>query len=338
MAETGIVVIGASAGGIQALRTLVSGLPADFPAPICVVLHTSADSPGMLPEILGRAGPLPASSPRDGDALEAGHIYVAPPDHHLVVERGRARVTRGPRENRFRPAVDPLFRSAAQVYGPAATGVILTGSLDDGTAGLWAIKQRGGTTIVQDPADAAFPSMPRSALAHVEVDRCLPIGDIAPLLTALAGNAQVERKDAPVADGHAADHLGIEVSIAKERRPHDAGLSKIAQPSRYACPECHGVLLEVEDEGPAHLRCHTGHAYTQQALLAHLSDGIEEALWNAIRTLEEGSLLMRQMADGLQGEKDASDHLRESADEARRRSEAIRQLLTNRLPLGDPKP
>src|SRR5215203_6547879 len=177
-----LVVIGASAGGIETLRELVAGLPRDFPAAICVVLHSSPQSPGVLGAILTRAGSLPAHNARDRERLEPGHIYVAPPDYHLVIEPGRVRITKGPRENRFRPAIDPLFRSAAQVYGPAAVGVVLTGNLDDGTAGLWVIKQLGGVAIVQDPADAAYPSMPQSAINHVKVDHVVPLQAVAPLL------------------------------------------------------------------------------------------------------------------------------------------------------------
>src|SRR5919112_699348 len=173
MATPHIIVVGASGGGIEALRTLVSGLPADFPTPICVVLHTSPQAPGILCDILARVGPLKATNAVNGERLRPGHIYVAPPDYHLLVEPGKLRVTKGPRENRFRPAIDPLFRSAAQVYGPAVVGVVLTGNLDDGTAGLWAIKQLGGTAVVQDPRDAPAPSMPASALRGVRVDHCV---------------------------------------------------------------------------------------------------------------------------------------------------------------------
>ena len=182
-----LVVIGASAGGIEALRELVRSIPPTFPAPLCVVLHLAPDSPGLIPDILGRAGPLRALHPSDRQRLEAGTIYVAPPDHHLLVEPGRLRVTKGPRENRFRPAIDPLFRSAAQVYGPAAIGIILTGNLDDGTAGLWTLKQMGGIAIVQDVNDAMFPSMPASAANHVDVDYSVPLDQVPGLLVQLVG-------------------------------------------------------------------------------------------------------------------------------------------------------
>src|SRR5262245_24747827 len=170
-----LVVIGASSGGIDTLRQLVAGLPEAFPAPICIVVHTSPESPGLLPSILGRNGSLPVTVAADGARLEDAHIYMPPLDHHLLIEPGVLRVSRGPLENRFRPAIDPLFRSAAQVYGPAAIGVILSGSLDDGTSGLWAIKQLGGIAVVQDPTDAVFPAMPLNAIREVNVDYVEPL-------------------------------------------------------------------------------------------------------------------------------------------------------------------
>ncbi len=191
-----VVVIGASAGGIEALRGLVSKLPKDFSAPICIVLHTSPYAPAVLGEILSRAGPLPAASALDFEHLQPGRIYVAPPDCHLLIEPGRVRVTKGPCENHFRPAIDPLFRSAGQVYGPAAIGVILTGNTGDGTAGLWAIKQLGGSTIVQDPADARYPAMAQDALRHVRVDYCVPLSGIAPLLVRLTSLEPAEAVEA----------------------------------------------------------------------------------------------------------------------------------------------
>jgi two-component system chemotaxis response regulator CheB len=180
-----VVVVGASAGGIDALRVLTADMPIDFPAPIVIVLHMSPESPGILHDILNRAGPLHASPARNGARLQPGRIYVSPPDVHLLIEPGQLRVTRGPKENRFRPAIDPLFRTAAQVYGPAAIGVILTGNLDDGTAGLWAIDKMGGTTVVQDPRDALYPAMPANAARHIDVDHCVPLAGIAPLLVRL---------------------------------------------------------------------------------------------------------------------------------------------------------
>lgn len=186
MRTRGIVAVGASAGGINALRNLAAGLSPQFPLPMCVVVHVWPHSPGLLGEILDRSGPLRANNARQCERLRPGRIYVAPPDYHLIVEPGVVRLTRGLREDRFRPAVDALFRSAAQVYGPAAIGVVLSGNFDDGTGGLCAIKKLGGIAIVQDPSDAVFPSMPRSALQHVSVDHCVRLSDMASLLNRLA--------------------------------------------------------------------------------------------------------------------------------------------------------
>src|SRR5262245_16612417 len=220
-------------------------------------MHSAPEAPGVLDAILSRAGTLPAPNAINGERLQPGHVYVAPPDFHLVVEPGVLRVTKGPRENRFRPAIDPLFRSAAQVYGPGAIGVILTGSLDDGTDGLWAIKQLGGVAIVQDPLDALFPSMPQNAVDHVHVDYILPLADIARKLTELT-SAPVEAAAAV----EVPEQLRVEVKIAMEHNPIDAGLERIGTPSRFACPECHGVLLELKEGTRTKFRCHTGHAYS----------------------------------------------------------------------------
>src|SRR5688500_14144980 len=257
-----IIVIGASAGGIEALRMMAAALPADLPASLFVVMHTAPESPALLAEILDHFGTLRATSAQDGERIRPGTIYVAPPNRHLLIEPNLVRVTRGPKENRFRPAVDPLFRSAAQTYGPRVVGVILTGYLDDGTAGLWTVKQLGGTTIVQDPSDALVPFMPQNALAHVKVDYCLPMEEIAPLLVRLTSETAEEKGVYSVPK-----EVGIEVNIAKEQKALDAGVLQLGEPSNYACPECHGVLLQL-NEGPLfRFRCHTGHAYSIESLL-----------------------------------------------------------------------
>ena len=318
-----IVVIGASSGGIEALKVLVAALPGGFQAPVCVVIHTARDSPGMLVPILKRAGPLAVHAASTGLRLEDGHIYVAPPDRHLVIEPGALRVTRGPTENRFRPSIDPLFRSAAQVFGPAAIGVILTGSLDDGSAGLWAIKRLGGTAIVQDPADALFPSMPRSALNNVAVDYTLPLDAIAPKLAQLVARPIEER---PVAVPRA---LEVEMRIARELNAIDAGLEQVAEPSPYSCPECHGVLLRLKEDQPLRFRCHTGHAYSVESLIAAVNEGIETALWRAMRALDEGALLLQHVGD-VAPETSGTPSLNDQATEAHRMAETIRRLAVER--------
>src|SRR6266436_10126534 len=228
-----IIVVGASAGGVKALVTVVRSLPKDLPATIFMVLHIPAEVPSVLPDILSRSGPLVAVHAVDGAAIEYGQIYVAPPDHHLLVERGKMRVVRGPRENRSRPAVDPLFRSAASAYGPRVVGVVLTGALDDGTAGLLAVKRRGGIAIVQDPNEALYPSMPLSALENVEVDYTLPLASIGPLLGRLAHEPAKEEEGYPVSE-----------DMEKETKLADMDLAimhnneQVGTPSAFSCPEC----------------------------------------------------------------------------------------------------
>ena len=324
-----IVVVGTSSGGLDALRTVAGNLTPDFPAPICAVVHTSPDSPGLIHEIVGRATSLPTVSLRNSAKLEAGTIYFPPPDCHLVVEPSRVRATKGPKENRFRPAIDPLFRTAAQVFGPAAIGVILTGNLDDGTAGLAAIKKLGGKTVVQDPRDALFPAMPQSALSHVEVDYCVPLNKIAPVLVDLT------RQSIPAATVPIPKDLDTEVRIAREENPMDAGLEQIAKPSRFACPDCHGVLLEMADPGRMRFRCHTGHAYSIQSLLSAYGDQIEGSLWQAIRSLEETALLLDNLIRHVRSAHFASDaaSLEARAADARRDAEALRDIIGGRASL-----
>jgi two-component system chemotaxis response regulator CheB len=321
-----IVVIGTSAGGIEALREIVAGLPREFPAPIVIVMHTSPHSPGILPTILTRAGALPAHSPSGLERLHDGRIYVAPPDLHMLVEPGHVRVAKGPKENRFRPAIDPLFRSAAQVYGPNAIGVILTGNLDDGAAGLWAIKQLGGVAIVQDPAEALFSSMPASALQSVKTDHVVRLAEIPRLLVRLTSDEQVAapRFDVP-------EQMEVEVKIARQDDPLQAGVQRLGEPSTFACPECHGVLLELKEAGRVRFRCHTGHAYSSESLLSEVHEAIELQLWNAIRAMQEGNLLMRTIADHsdtLAPPADA-DTLRKRADELQRQADTLRDMVTS---------
>ncbi len=323
-----IVVIGASAGGIQALQTIMAGLPEGFLASIFVVVHSSPDSPGVLADILQRAGPLPALTVRARERIQRGCIYVAAPDFHLIVEDGFVDAGRGPRENRFRPAVDPLFRSAAMTYGPRVVGIILSGGLDDGSAGLWAVKQQGGSTIVQDPADALVASMPLNAMRYVEVDHCVPAAQIPALLQRLA-NESTPRGGTTVSK-----ELKTEVEIARGHEPLEAGVEALGQPSIYACPECHGVLLKLKDGSRTRFRCHTGHAYSPLTLLSEFDGRLQEALGNAVRALQEKALLMRHLAEHEEvAHGELGQSLLEGADEAERRARELHQLSMRQPPL-----
>lgn len=292
-----LVVIGASAGGVSALLQLVQTLPRDFAAPICIVQHVG-NNPSYLPGLLAKRGPLRAEHARDRQPLVPGVIHVAPPDHHLLVQERLLLLTRGPRENHTRPAIDPLFRSAALSWGGRAIGVILSGFLDDGTAGLAAIKERGGTAIVQDPETAEHGSMPESAIAHVAVDFTLPVPQIGPLLHRLVGaGAPADPAPAQPPAGRApAEALVREVAINMGDARVDE-LEGIAVPSSLTCPDCGGALWEVESQRPLRYRCHTGHAFTARTLEHAQREAGEQALRSSVRALQEREILLRRMAN-----------------------------------------
>ena len=330
MAGHDIIVVGASAGGVEALSTLVRDLPPDLPAAVFVVLHIPAQSTSMLPSILQRAGALPVVQATDGIAIRQGCIYVAPPDHHLLVERGFVRVVRGPRENRHRPAVDPLFRTAARAYGPRVAGVVLTGALDDGTAGLQAIKTRGGVAIVQDPVDAFFPGMPQSAMENVEVDHCLPLSGIAPLLVRLAREPADDEGAYPVPE-----EMDFEARIAEMDPAALWGEKRPGVPSIFSCPECKGVLYEMHDGELLRFRCQVGHAYSPKSMLVEQSETLEAALWVALNTLEENANLVRRLAK--QSRERNHGHVaarfEEKVRDAEQRAAVIREVLSKGEPI-----
>jgi two-component system, chemotaxis family, protein-glutamate methylesterase/glutaminase len=292
VAERNIVVVGCSMGGVEALQTLVAGLPENFPAAVLVVLHLAPQSTSVLPKILSRAGRLPAAHAVDGEPLRTGRIYVAPPDHHLLVENGHVRVSRGPKENRHRPAVDPLFRSAARWHGPGVIGVVLTGSLDDGAAGLWAVKKSGGLAIVQDPEDAVCGDMPRNAMEIVEPDYVASIDRIPELLRELVPQQVAARNGAGKSSIMAKEIKFAELDMSAVEDENRPGV-----PSQFACPDCGGVLWEIDDEAVPRFRCRVGHAFSANSLQAEQGDAVESALWAAMRALEEGASLARRMAE-----------------------------------------
>lgn len=284
-----IVVIGGSAGGLEALRALVKQLPSDFSAALFVVLHLAPDKPSLLPTLLNHGGNLLAIQATDGSPIRNGCIYVAPPDHHMLIEGPLVRVVRGPRENRCRPAIDPLFRSAAACYGARVVGVLLSGGLDDGTAGILAIRRHHGVTIVQDPSEATFKDMPQSALQATTVDHCLPVSRIASCLVELSRKSidDATQVVAPMTE-HELEAMAMDVKqMEDDDRP---GTS-----SPYSCPECGGVLWEIDDEGLLRFRCRVGHAFSLQGVMAEQAEATEKALWMALKTLEERGSLLRRM-------------------------------------------
>jgi two-component system chemotaxis response regulator CheB len=317
-----IIVIGASAGGLAVLTELVAGLPEDLQASVFIVLHLGASDPSILAQILQARSKLPVTEAQDGEGIRKGHIYVARPDYHLLVEADTVQLARGPKENRSRPAIDALFRSACYAHGSRVIGVVLTGMLDDGSSGLWWVKKRGGTTIVQDPEDAQAPSMPRHALAHVEADHVVPAKAIPALLTRISGE-----EASPTADERAKE-LEIEVRISREGRALQLGVMDLGPISPYTCPECHGCLVALKAGGVPRFRCHTGHAYSVNTLLAEVTESVGEALWTAIRAIEESAMLLNHMAQDMRerGQDVASiELLGEKAQDTLKRADLVRQ-------------
>ncbi len=271
---------------------------------------------------MSRVGPLQAVYPEDRDPIQPGRIYVAPPDHHMSIEDGCVRITHGPKENRHRPSVDVLFRSAALAYGAKVVGVVLTGNLNDGTAGLLAIKKCGGMAVVQDPTEASYPGMPKSAMERVRVDYCLPLSDIAPLLSNLARDAANEDRPAP-------SDMEMEVEIAAGETNAPEAIEKLGRPSEFTCPECRGVLWELNDKDLLRFRCRAGHAYLAESLHEEQSETEEDMLWEAFRALEEGAALARRIAESERGRNHAESATRfeGSAQKKEQKAMVIQRLL-----------
>lgn len=283
-----VIVVGASAGGVQTLQALVAQLPPELPASVLVVLHLMSSGTSVLHDILDRAGPLPATPARDGEELERGHIYVAPPDFHLLLRGPRIHLSAGPRENGHRPAIDPLFRSAARAYGPRVIGVVLSGTLDDGTDGLRLIKQRGGATVAQDPADAIYGDMPLNAVRYAEPDRVVPLAGMGAVLFDLIDAPLQPPPASAVEDPEDQPIDLVEVEFGRDSIEGD--------PTLLTCPDCGGVMLEREEGGVVRFACQVGHAYSPESFDEEQGEALESALWTAIRTLEERADLLRRMA------------------------------------------
>jgi two-component system chemotaxis response regulator CheB len=295
MALRDIVVIGASAGGVRALQTLVRGLPVDLQAALFVVLHTPSGEKSLLPEILSHAGAIPALAAQEGSGIENGRIYVAPNDRHMLVERDRVRVVFSPRENLFRPAIDPLFRSAASAYGPRVIGILLSGTLDDGCNGLGEISRKGGLAIVQEPSEADFPQLPLNAIQRVNVNRVLPVAKIAALLAGEVTRSVAEEE--------------ISMASAKPGRHFDG----------ITCPDCHGPIYEDHGNG-LRFRCVAGHSYSPETMRVEHAKKLENALWSAIANFEEHATILRKLAHNTGGDA-VRDDAGELEGEARRQEE-----------------
>lgn len=317
-----LVVVGASAGGVEALRTVMSALPADFPGAVLVTMHLSAGTQSALARILDRAGPLPARPARHGAPIEPGTVYVAPPDRHLLTDDGVLVLTQGPTENGHRPAINATFRSAALTGGPKVIGVVLSGVLDDGAAGLRAIVDRGGVAVVQDPADALYGGMPMNALSVVDTEHVVRAAEIGALLDKL-----VRMPAEPAALPRAPAMLLLEDRIAREGVRADALPPAEQNGSGYTCPDCQGALTEVDPVGQ--YRCRIGHAWSAQALLKAHDDEFRFALEKALRALDEKAGLTRRLAAQLPRKHPGGlgDRYASSAREAAEAAETLRRFL-----------
>jgi two-component system, chemotaxis family, protein-glutamate methylesterase/glutaminase len=321
VAKGRIVVIGASRGGVAATRRLAARLPAEFAAPILLVLHIG-DNRSILPDLLSRAGPLPARHATDGERLEHGVILVAPPDHHLLIDDHSARVIKGPKEHHARPAIDPLFLSAALTHGPGAIGVLLTGSNNDGTFGLQAIKRCGGLAVVQHPNSADSPEMPLAALRHVGVDHTVHLEELAGLLQRLVD------EPVPAAALRPEDKLAREYAVFRGHGDAMENLEAIGKPSTFVCPDCEGALWEVAGSNPLRYRCHVGHGFSIETLVDSQREATDAALWAAIRGLQERGLMLRKLAELHRPADPArSDQIDMSAEAMARQAEALRGLV-----------
>jgi two-component system chemotaxis response regulator CheB len=325
MAKRDIIVIGASAGGVYALKELVATLPHDFAASIFVVLHVSPHSPSFLPDILSHSGSIKAVHPKDGQLFQPGHIYVAPPDHHMLIEYDQIIVKKGPKENRFRPSIDALFRSAAYTYGPRVIGVVLTGMLNDGASGMWSVKRLGGVGIVQEPEDAMYSSMPDSVLEYVDADYVVPMKQIGTILEKLIAETVTEK---PELDPEEDRLMGAEINIAAQDSAFEQGIIELGELTPLTCPECSGALISIKEGKLIRYRCHTGHAFTASTLLAEVTKSIEESFWKAAKSLEETVMLLeqsgKQFAEG--GNEKAAEQFFEKARETRRRAQQAHEF------------
>jgi two-component system chemotaxis response regulator CheB len=333
-APASVIVVGASAGGVPALSTFVADLPAGLDAAVFIVLHSSARSPRLLADILARKSALPVRYAVDHEPIVAGEIRVAVPDCHLLLEPTFMRVVHGPKENLSRPSADPLFRSAAWSFGPAVIGIIMSGMLSDGTAGLWAVKSCGGTTIVQDPGDAIYPDMPRNAIQSVPIDHCVPASGIGGLVARLV-TARAHRELAWERD----PRMGIETKFATMETPAGdlSTMDKIGKLSPLTCPACKGALWEIDDVHVLRFRCHTGHAFSAETLDGAQRERIEDAVYTAIAALEEdvqfSGVLEKRFQD--RDETQLAVQYRMKAEKARQSAEALRALLVRRLTAGE---
>lgn len=322
-----IVVVGASAGGIEPLVALAADLPGGLDAAVFVVVHVPARTESILPKVLNRAGSLAASHAVDGEPIRRGRIYVAPPDFHLLLEERAVRTSHGPKENRSRPAIDPLFRSAASAHGDRVIGVILSGSLDDGAGGLAEVRRHGGLAVIQDPEDAMYPSMPAAAIREAGADHVVAARDLAATVERLV-NEPTRVRLAPIpesGDGDASTAETLRLQLGASIRDG----ARHGSPASFGCPDCGGTLWQLEEGNVLTFRCRVGHSYTPRNLLDGQSTNVETGLWQAVRALEEQASLASRLSVRAveEGHPGSADRFSEQARRAREQAGMVRDLI-----------
>ena len=308
------------------MKRFVGSLPPDFQGSVFIVLHIPADTTSMLSYILAKAGPLEVIEPLEEEYIRPGKIYIAINNHHLLIEKGKVFSKKGPKENRFRPSIDALFRSAAYEYGPRVIGIVLSGLLNDGTSGLWSVKRMGGIAIIQDPNDAEYPQMPENVIEYVSIDHSVRADQMGELLNDLIG-LEVEKRISVSEDE--LQLLKTEVVIAKNDNAFELGIMQQGEFTPFTCPACHGSLVKIIEGNIIRFRCHTGHAYTASALLSEVTESVEDMLWQSMRGLEETTMLLRNIENHFKelGEKEASNTFRKKADQAAHRARLLRDSV-----------
>jgi len=330
-----VIVVGASAGGVGALVALVRQLSADLPAAVLIVLHVSPTGLSVLPDILSRSTTLHVAHAVDGEPIRAGRVYVAPPDHHVLVDDGAVLVTRGPRENGHRPAIDPLFRTAAASYGPRVIGIVLSGALDDGAAGLKTIRESGGIGLVQDPADAATPGMPMNAIRVADPEFVVPVAEMGSVLRRLIDDATPTTPN-----GSAAERGAVTSPPGSQAGPFGAPGEEVVgeRVSEFTCPDCGGTLWERVDDELQQFRCRVGHSFSAESLYARQNDGLEGALWTAVRALEERAGLAARIAERLaaSGHRRSAQAYHSESEETKSRAALVREAVVRLDVTGSP--
>lgn len=338
MAQRDIVVVGASAGGVEALKIFIKSLPTDLHVSVLVVLHIPEHSKSRLAEILQLETSMPVVSAEDEEIILPDKIYVARAGRHMIVEDEKLIFGYGPKENRFRPSVDALFRSAAYTYKSRVIGILLSGAMDDGNSGLWTIKRLGGLAVVQEEREAIFPQMVMNAKHHIDIDHEVPAAKLGPLLRQIVNDAPPS--DIEELSEEAAKMLELEIIVAKRDNAYELRLLEYGKFTPITCPECHGALVQLVEGRIIRYRCHTGHAFTVSSLLAGISLSIHNQLWQAMKGMEENSILLEKLSDHFKTSnyQDISKSYQAKADEFKKKAQAIHtMILDHKQVSGDPK-